>query len=380
MTMALKTVPPTKYDEYTVGWICALPCELAAARAMLDVEHGVPESRSKSDCNTYFLGSIGLHNVAIACLLLGSAGTTPAATVATDMQRTFSGVCACLLVGVGSGVPSKANDIRLGDVVVSVPVGDTGGAIQYEHRLLDGNGGDTSDGSSGYRFVRTRCLNAPPLALLTALASLQAEHNMMGGKALDFLAEAAQKHPRMKLQFAEPVVGSHCVSIATSSSSGSSISHVGDGEVGKVDQLYQASYEHVAAGGTLCGHCDARMLLQQPERQFNGPTAHYGLIALGNLEFNSSIARDQAKMALGAICFEREVAGLMNSFPCLVIWGICDYADLYRSASWYGYAAASAAAFAKELLGMMLPREVENMATMVEAMHECTKLILILSM
>lgn len=26
-------------DSYTVGWICALPLELAAARAMLDYEH-----------------------------------------------------------------------------------------------------------------------------------------------------------------------------------------------------------------------------------------------------------------------------------------------------------------------------------------------------
>jgi hypothetical protein len=293
------------------------------------------------------------------------------------MQRTFDGVRACLLVGVGSGAPSDADDIRLGDIVVSVPVGDTGGAIQYERRRLDGNGGDSGDGSPSfdYQFVRTRCLNAPPPALLTALASLQAEHSMTGGKALDFLAEGAQKYPRMKSQFAEPVVGGHCISIASGAGG-----RVGDGETGKADQLYQASYEHVAAGGAICGHCDTCMLVQRPERQFDGPSVHYGLIASGDLEFNSGIARDEAKMALGAICFEREAAGLMDSFPCLVIRGICDYADSHRSARWQGYAAASAAAFAKELLGMMPPREVENMATIVEAMHECTELILTLSM
>ena len=27
------------HGEYTVGWICALPCELAAAEAMFDVIH-----------------------------------------------------------------------------------------------------------------------------------------------------------------------------------------------------------------------------------------------------------------------------------------------------------------------------------------------------
>jgi hypothetical protein len=34
----------------------------------------------------------------------------------------------------------------------------------------------------------------------------------------------------------------------------------------------------------------------------------------------------------GVLCFEMEAAGLMNSFPCLVIRGICDYADSQEQA------------------------------------------------
>jgi hypothetical protein len=45
-----------------------------------------------------------------------------------------------------------------------------------------------------------------------------------------------------------------------------------------------------------------------------------------------------------------EAAGLMNDFPCLVIRGICDYADTHKNKEWQGYAAAVAAAYAKELL------------------------------
>jgi nucleoside phosphorylase len=45
-----------------------------------------------------------------------------------------------------------------------------------------------------------------------------------------------------------------------------------------------------------------------------------------------------------------EAAGLMNSFPCLVIRGICDYADSHKDDLWQRYAAATAAAYAKELL------------------------------
>lgn len=50
------------------------------------------------------------------------------------------------------------------------------------------------------------------------------------------------------------------------------------------------------------------------------------------------------------LCFEMEAAGLMNDFPCLVIRGICDYADSGKNKDWQKYAAASAAAYAKELL------------------------------
>jgi hypothetical protein len=45
-----------------------------------------------------------------------------------------------------------------------------------------------------------------------------------------------------------------------------------------------------------------------------------------------------------------EAAGLMNDFPCLAIRGICDYADSHKNKEWQGYAAAVAAAYAKELL------------------------------
>ena len=68
--------------------------------------------------------------------------------------------------------------------------------------------------------------------------------------------------------------------------------------------------------------------------------------------------RDRVAKDLGVICFEMEAAGLMNSFPCLVIRGICDYADTHKNKRWQGYAAATAAAFTKELLGVVPKQEV----------------------
>ena len=50
------------------------------------------------------------------------------------------------------------------------------------------------------------------------------------------------------------------------------------------------------------------------------------------------------------ICAEMEAAGLMDTFPCLVIRGICVNADTHKNDRWERYAAAVAAAYMKGLL------------------------------
>jgi hypothetical protein len=60
--------------------------------------------------------------------------------------------------------------------------------------------------------------------------------------------------------------------------------------------------------------------------------------------------REKLRKKYGILCFEMEAAGLMNLFPCLVIRGICDYSDTHKNKIWQRYAAATAAAYAKELL------------------------------
>ena len=36
-------------------------------------------------------------------------------------------------------------------------------------------------------------------------------------------------------------------------------------------------------------------------------------------------------MEKDVLYFEMEAAGLINHFPCLVIYSICDYLDLYKN-------------------------------------------------
>ncbi|KKO96903.1 hypothetical protein THAR02_10996 [Trichoderma harzianum] len=116
------------HDDYTVGWVCALPKEQTAAIAMLDHRHADLQ-KPPNDQNAYTFGSISSHNIVIACLPKGKTGTNSAATVAAWMVSTFPSIKVGLLVGIGGGVPPK---VRLGDVVVSTPTGQFPGVVQWD--------------------------------------------------------------------------------------------------------------------------------------------------------------------------------------------------------------------------------------------------------
>lgn len=118
------------HNDYTIGWICALEVEFAAAEAMLDEIHPAL-LRVGNDPNVYNLGRIGLHNVAITCLPTGGLGTNGAATAAAHLLRSFPKLRFGLMVGIGGGVPSEPSsdpddDIRLGDIVISKPTESSG--------------------------------------------------------------------------------------------------------------------------------------------------------------------------------------------------------------------------------------------------------------
>ena len=68
-----------------------------------------------------------------------------------------------------------------------------------------------------------------------------------------------------------------------------------------------------------------------------------------NQVIKDGVTRDRLSSELdGVLYFEIKAAGLINSFPYLVIRGICDYADSYKNKRWQPYAAAAAAACAQE--------------------------------
>jgi nucleoside phosphorylase len=70
--------------------------------------------------------------------------------------------------------------------------------------------------------------------------------------------------------------------------------------------------------------------------------------------------------------FKIETAGLINSFPYLVVPGICNYTDSHKNKRWQPYAAATAAACAKEVLSVIPPAEVAKAQTVDEAIREAS--------
>ncbi|KAJ0269015.1 hypothetical protein COL940_012843 [Colletotrichum noveboracense] len=66
--------------------------------------------------------------------------------------------------------------------------------------------------------------------------------------------------------------------------------------------------------------------------------------------------RDELAKERNVICFEMEAAGLSDTFPCVVVRGICDYSDSQKNKEWQRYAAATAAAYTKELILIVASR------------------------
>jgi nucleoside phosphorylase len=307
-----------RHEDYTVGWVCALPIELAAAQEMLDEEHEKLH-HDAHDTNIYTLGRISKHNVVIACLPEGQTGNNSAAAVALQMKSTFPLIRFGLIVGIGGGVPSDEADIRLGDVVISRPHKLHGGVVQYDCGKATPSG-----------FERTGSLNTPPTILLNAIANLRANH------------------VRGRYRLPEYLCKLHSLPIFARENAGSDI-------------LFEANYNH--QGGATCGQCNKeRVVIRQPRTQ--EILIHYGIIASGNQVMRDAAERDRVSAELGSVlCFEMEAAGLMNNFPCLVIRGICDYADSHKNKRWQPYAAGTAAACAKEVLSNIPTAEVAKSRT-----------------
>ena len=308
--------------SYRVGWICAVTTEYTAACVLLDEEYDSPPLLPPfGDSNLYTCGRMGHLFVVITCLPKGRYGLSSAANVAKDMLRSFPSIQFRLMVGIGGAAPTKKNDMRLGDVVVSTPNGRSGGVIHYEF-------GKTVQNKE---FIPGGHLNSPPEILLNAVQKLAALHERNGHCIVQTVNNMIKQKPRLELKYGRPPE--------------------------EKDILFQSHYLHQDESGECNDYCsinDTTTVSRSPRAvhvdEGNIVQIHHGIIASADRLMKDATLRDRLAETEGVQCFEMEAAGLMHSFSCLVIRGICDYSDTHKNDIWQGYAAATAASYAKELL------------------------------
>ncbi|RAH55917.1 ankyrin [Aspergillus piperis CBS 112811] len=323
---------------YTVGWICAISTEFTAAQAFLDEEHQAPDSLSPADNNDYACGRVGKHMVVIAVLPDGEYGVSSAANVARDMLHSFPNIRVGLMVGVGGGAPSPNHDIRLGDIVVSTPRNGNSGVFHY----------DFGKAIQGPSFQNTGVLNLPPSALRAAVSGLKSQYEIGGHQLGEAIDRVLERNPRLRKKYKRPEPAS--------------------------DRLYRSEFIHPldkeAGCAVACGDNLSRLIMRHERTaDEDNPAIHHGLIASANQLVKDASFRDRFAAERDVLCFEMEAAGLMNHFPCLVIRGICDYADSHKNKDWQGYAALVAAAYARDLLHKLTPKRVENEMRITEVLR-----------
>ncbi|KAJ5267113.1 hypothetical protein N7478_009921 [Penicillium angulare] len=330
--------------NYTVGWVCALIPEYVAAQEILDEEHKEPAFLSPNDTNEYTLGRVGGHAVVIAVLPDGEYGTASAATVATNMLNSFPNVRIGLMVGIGGGVPGEKNDIRLGDIVVGTTCASDGTAGIFQY--------DFGKSIQGQKFQYTRILNQPPTILRSAVAGIRAQYERNGHRLGEAINHILSKKPRLRLKYERPQL--------------------------HTDRLFKANVIHDTRGCSQACAVNYSGLIQRPMRaeDEDNPAIHYGLIASANQLMKDASIRDKFAAERNILCFDMEAAGLPNSFPCLVIRGICDYSDSHKNKEWQGYAAMVAAAYAKDLLLRVHPNRIvaeKKLLDVLSDLHEVTE-------
>jgi nucleoside phosphorylase len=354
--MASPPCRPPNRNEFEIAIICALPLETNAVLCSLD-EIWDEETRhrygkSAGDENSYDFGRTGRHNVVV--VTLPSMGKVSASSAARSLSMSFGSVKLALLVGICGGVPVKSDgtEILLGDVIMSEIIVELDFGRQYpmgfkrKDTIMDVHGKP----------------NDEILGLLNRWKILHHLHELRK-QSLSHLTKLLQK-PNLNTRYP------------------------GADE----DKLFEPDYIHkhhtgcttcsqwTNLSGTICDAastascselwCDESKLVtrrrlnatdgpagQDKDNEIPMPLIHFGSIGTADTVMKSAEHRDQYAESERVIAFEMEGAGVWDKFNCLVIKGVCDYADSHKNKKWQSYAAAVAASAMKEVLAQYVKHD-----------------------
>lgn len=302
--------------DYTVAWIAPLEIEAKAALHLLDERHRGRFLVSRGDDYVFHAGLMGGHNIIIATLPAGQQyGTGSAAALASQVKKFFPNLWFGLLVGVAAGLPdlsrAPVRDIRLGDVLVGLPDGESAGLIAYDL------GKEVEDGFRPLRFGHSLATTVP--IVRAAIGSIKLEAPNEAEVFLPYY-ERLRNCEHETGTFADP--GQDC------------------------DVLYLAQDD---------GQEEVARRIQRLTAKRT--RVWYGPIGSGDKLLKNAQKRDELRDKYGVIGLEMEAAGTMNLVPVGVIRGVCDYGDRHKNKDWQPYAAAMAASYARALLDEIPPSD-----------------------
>ncbi|THZ63580.1 purine and uridine phosphorylase [Aureobasidium pullulans] len=337
-------MPPTTRVEFEVAIICALPLEASAVVDLFD-EHYDDEhdiyGKQEGDSNAYSTGRIGQHDIVLAHM--PGMGKSSAANVASGLRSSFTGIKLALIVGICGAVPipSPNNPIILGDVIISNSVIEFDFGRQYP---------DHFERKSGTKDT----LGRPNSDIRALLNKLEVRHvrEKLGEKILQNLANLLEKIDTARY----PGVNQDRLFEATHR-------HMHRGEFFSRDCLCSMARSHSdpvckKASESSCDvlECNLLAVLENPARRKRldaeapTPLVHIGTIGSASTVMKSAEHRDLIAQRDNIIAFEMEGAGVWDNLPCIIIKGVCDYADSHKNKHWQDYAAATAASAAKAFL------------------------------
>ncbi|KAH6697589.1 nucleoside phosphorylase domain-containing protein [Plectosphaerella plurivora] len=299
--------------RYTIAWIAPLPIEAQAALNALDHKHAGRFSLGRGDDYVFRGGDINGYNVVVATLPAGQEyGTGSAAALASQLKKFFPNLWFGLLVGVAAGLPNltKKRDIRLGDVLVGLPVGEAAGIVAYEL------GKETR---GGFQLLHCgRVLANTEQVVRSAIGSIMNDGED-GEAYIKSIFESLKDKKHSNGDFNDP------------------------GE--EKDVLYDT-----------VGDDGAEARVDRPKRE-KRTYVWYGTIGSGDKLVKNAAIRNELRERHDLIGLEMEAAGTMNRIPVGVIRGVCDYGDEHKNKDWQPYAAAMAASYAKALFRDFGPGE-----------------------
>ncbi|KAL6814868.1 hypothetical protein J3E69DRAFT_346206 [Trichoderma sp. SZMC 28015] len=330
---------PVTRTHFHVAIICALPREADAITLLFDQfwdEERDPYGRADGDINTYITGRIGNHNIVLA--VLPGMGTNNAAAATASLRSSYTSLRLAILVGMCGGVPRISNlDAFLGDVIVSKTIIQYDYGKQYPGHFSVKNTVEDSLGKAN-RDIGSLLAVFETELMRQRLQKGASEHlKHLQERAIVERRRADYKYPGALEDKLYPPAYAH--------------KHRASCDLCTASDTFCKSASEASCAVVGCGSTDLVIREHNVEEANFSPEIFIGRVGSGNTVMKSGEDRDRIARAHNIIAFEMEGAGAWDEVPCIVVKGICNYADSHKNGSWQDFAAATAAAVTKAILG-----------------------------